>query len=118
MICEDFKISGVFDEKTVICNSIPAMDRGLQKLAENAPEVLDDTKKEAIFDYIKTNQYIGKEARIEHKQRVVAYKNELGKMEQQKICPYCKTDLILRTGKNGAFYGCKNFPKCRYTCNK
>lgn len=35
--------------------------------------------------------------------------------EEQNICPYCKTPLILRKGKYGEFYGCTNFPKCRYT---
>jgi len=39
----------------------------------------------------------------------------LEEMKKQKICPYCKTELVLRSGKNGKFYGCKNFPKCRYT---
>lgn len=32
-------------------------------------------------------------------------------------CPECETKLVLRNGKYGEFYGCKNFPKCRYTCS-
>ena len=36
------------------------------------------------------------------------------------VCPRCKSKLVLRTAKSGAnagkrFYGCSNFPKCRYT---
>ena len=31
------------------------------------------------------------------------------------ICPRCNGELILRNGKNGKFYGCSNFPKCRFT---
>ncbi|MCR5805469.1 MAG: topoisomerase DNA-binding C4 zinc finger domain-containing protein [Oscillospiraceae bacterium] len=36
------------------------------------------------------------------------------------ICPRCGGRLVLRTAKSGAnagnsFYGCSNFPKCRYT---
>ena len=42
----------------------------------------------------------------------------LEEMKNQKNCPYCKTELVLRKGKNGEFYGCKNFPKCRYTLKK
>lgn len=28
----------------------------------------------------------------------------------------CKGHLVARNGKFGAFYGCSNFPKCRYSC--
>ena len=36
------------------------------------------------------------------------------------ICPRCGGKLVLRTAKKGenagnSFYGCSNFPKCRYT---
>lgn len=30
-------------------------------------------------------------------------------------CPKCGGSLILRSGKYGDFYGCSNYPKCRYT---
>ena len=82
------------------------------------PEVLDDVKKHEIFDYIKNNQHMGKEAGTRHKKNVAAYKEALEEMKTQKICPYCKLELVLRQGKNGEFYGCRNFPKCRYTLKK
>lgn len=115
MICDDFKISGENGADTLICNSLPAMERAIYKIAETKPEVFDNAKKQEIFDYIKNNQHIGKDARKEHKQNVIAYKESLEEMKKQKICPYCKTELVLRNGKNGQFYGCKNYPKCRYT---
>lgn len=115
MVCDDFKISGEKDNYTVICNSIPAMEKAIYKVAEDKPIVFDDTKKQELFDYIKNKQHIGKAARTQHKQNVIKYKNNLEKIKKQKICPYCKSELILRNGKNGKFYGCKNFPKCRYT---
>ncbi|WP_240675952.1 topoisomerase DNA-binding C4 zinc finger domain-containing protein [Ammoniphilus sp. CFH 90114] len=31
------------------------------------------------------------------------------------ICPRCEGELLERTGKHGSFYGCSNYPKCRYT---
>ena len=113
MICDDFKISGETAD-TIICNSLPAMERGIYKIAENKPEVFDDVKKQEIFDHIKNNQHIGKEARAEHKQNVIAYKESLDEMKKQKICPYCKGELVLRKGKYGEFYGCSNYPKCKY----
>ncbi len=32
-------------------------------------------------------------------------------------CPRCKSVIIKRKGKNGYFWGCSNFPKCRATFN-
>lgn len=34
-----------------------------------------------------------------------------------ELCPQCGAELLKRNGKFGAFYGCSNFPKCRYTRN-
>lgn len=118
MVCDDFKISGNKGEDTLVCNSLPAMERAIYKIAENKPIVFDDTKKKEIFGYIQNNQHTGKDTRIKHKQNVIAYKETLYEMEKQKTCPYCKDELVLRNGKNGEFYGCKNFPKCRYTLKK
>lgn len=34
-----------------------------------------------------------------------------------KSCPKCKNELVVRTGKNGQFLGCSNYPNCKYTKN-
>lgn len=47
----------------------------------------------------------GKEKTKSHEQNI------LGK------CPQCGGDLIKRSGRYGDFVGCKNFPKCRFTCS-
>ena len=114
MICDDFKISGEADPGTVICNSLPAMERALYKIAAGKPEIFDKVRQQEIYAYIQNNQHMGKEVRTEHKENVIAYKNNMEQMEKEKKCPYCKTDLILRNGKYGAFYGCPNYPRCRY----
>lgn len=41
------------------------------------------------------------------------------KQEDDLVCPKCGSKLVIRTAKKGAnvgksFYGCTNFPKCRY----
>lgn len=53
--------------------------------------VVDDTIKNICRDYIPT--------------------------ETKGICPICKGPLVLRNGVNGKFYGCSNYPKCKYTQN-
>ena len=35
----------------------------------------------------------------------------------RKKCKKCNGNLIEREGKFGVFWGCSNFPKCRYTAN-
>lgn len=48
---------------------------------------------------------------------------ETNTTEQQRLkCPNCNGDLILRTATRGAnagnqFYGCSNYPKCKYVQN-
>ncbi len=39
-----------------------------------------------------------------------------------QICPRCGADLVIRTARTGSkagnkFWGCSNYPKCRYTLN-
>ncbi|WP_080957333.1 topoisomerase DNA-binding C4 zinc finger domain-containing protein [Brachyspira hyodysenteriae] len=34
------------------------------------------------------------------------------------ICPRCKGKLILKEGKYGQFYGCSNYPNCKFIMKK
>lgn len=43
-------------------------------------------------------------------------KEQLAVTSNEK-CPRCGGDLVRRNGKNGQFWGCSNFPKCRFTRN-
>ncbi|MCP1103749.1 DNA polymerase-3 subunit epsilon [Aequitasia blattaphilus] len=45
---------------------------------------------------------------------------ELGKLQSNitvEICPKCGGELMKRNGKFGEFFGCGNYPECRYTRN-
>ena len=37
---------------------------------------------------------------------------------RQGFCPQCGGQLVLRHGRYGSFYGCSNYPKCKFTLNK
>ena len=48
--------------------------------------------------------------------------SSLKETEMRLICPKCGKQLVLRTARRGAnagrqFYGCSNFPKCRFIMN-
>lgn len=119
MICDDFKISNMSGDienlQTAICSSLPAMTKALELFATHKPIVFDEEKQRKIYEYILNNQHQGKDARTEHKERVKEYLNSIDDMKNQKMCPYCKTPLVLRKGKFGEFYGCSKYPACRYT---
>jgi len=34
------------------------------------------------------------------------------------ICPECGKELLVKIGRFGEFYGCSNYPRCKYTRNK
>ena len=43
--------------------------------------------------------------------------HKMQKQLQKGICPRCGGRLELREGKFGQFYGCSNYPKCKFTKN-
>lgn len=55
-----------------------------------------------------------KNLRKEHVYQVKNYVNERRRTEKSKVCPWCGIKLVVRDGQFGRFYGCPNFPKCRY----
>lgn len=52
------------------------------------------------------------------KQHVLEVQNSITTKQhliQQGICPRCGHNLILRNGKYGDFFGCSNYPNCKFT---
>ena len=68
-----------------------------------------------IASMLLTNNIEDKSKRKAHKNNVLSaiYRHE--NKVSQGICPLCGGRLILRNGKYGDFYGCSNYPRCRYT---
>lgn len=68
-------------------------------------------------------QHIKEVKEIQHKQEVAAQAPVASAQGSQAgICPLCGGRLVLRTATRGAnagnkFWGCSNFPKCRYIKN-
>ena len=119
MLCKDFKVQNTNENPscpdTFICNSMPALQRGRKYLEQYHPKVLNEQEKQEIWQYIKEHQYSGKSARVEHKVQLVAQQNQREESKRKSCCPYCNAPLVIRQGKYGSFYGCSNYPKCRYT---
>ena len=67
-----------------------------------------------------------KEYHREHTKEEIKAHKENTKWQQYKsstmvsngICPKCGGQLVLRHGRYGNFYGCSNYPKCKFTQNQ
>lgn len=57
---------------------------------------------------------IGKSNKIESE---VANEDKKTVQDKEDVCPYCGGKLVLRRGSRGEFYGCSNYPRCRFTKN-
>ena len=89
---------------------------------EIVPTILSyTTKRFSISEIDKmTNQLLSlqfdsKEQKKEHIQYAKDKKNFSKSALRQGICPYCGSELKVRKGKYGTFFGCSRYPKCKYT---
>jgi predicted RNA-binding Zn-ribbon protein involved in translation (DUF1610 family) len=90
-------------------------------LSQNLPNKSDYAKRyEELLENVERNRIqIQSEALLKD---FSTKENEITVVNQEKLCPRCGNKLILRTAKKGEnagnqFYGCSNFPKCRYVEN-
>ena len=65
-----------------------------------------------ISDLEKTDEKIS-----EHIYNTIKTKEAKSELIRSGRCPRCGGELVLRNGKYGMFYGCSNYPTCRYTYN-
>jgi hypothetical protein len=69
---------------------------------------------EKIFNTLREFSIKDKELKNQHVKRI-RWNVKIREMKEHiLICPKCGGHLIKRDGRYGEFYGCENFPKCRY----
>ena len=85
----------------------------IRKLSLQKCLSIDELNK--IQSLLESAEITEKHARKEHikniKQNVKENKIKMANL----ICPRCNGELKLRTGRNGKFYGCSNYPRCKFT---
>lgn len=70
---------------------------------------------------IENKKDIAKDIKILNVKSKKIRKNHINKIRNQAnrmsdlVCPKCGHKLITRNGKYGKFYGCSEYPKCKYT---
>lgn len=87
-------------------------------------EVLGKSQINQILEILQNSNIDSKETRREHveeiqrkKVTVIEAKNSARILVSKGVCPKCGGKLVKRSGKYGEFYGCSNYPICRFTKN-
>ena len=85
----------------------------IRKLSFEKCLSIDELNK--IQTILESSELKERNARKEHikniKQNVKEKKSKMANL----ICPRCNGELKLRNGRNGKFYGCSNYPRCKFT---
>lgn len=68
-----------------------------------------------IADLISEYNIDSEENRKEHVQNIREEKAKKQESVAEGICPKCGGSLVERSGKYGKFYGCINYPNCKFT---
>ncbi len=84
--------------------------RGLQNRIATSTDTLSNAEIENIVGALTRNNATDISKR-EHIKSI----HETQRQIAQNICPRCNAPLVLRKGKYGDFYGCSNYPKCKFT---
>lgn len=69
---------------------------------------------ESIAEFIRSFNHEGSEARTAHIANVRENEARRVNMVSSGRCPLCGGQLVLRNGKYGQFWGCSNYPRCKY----
>ncbi|MBI6119870.1 NERD domain-containing protein [Salegentibacter maritimus] len=81
----------------------------------NDSENLSFNQMKLISDKIQQHNITDKKVKKYHTKRIKDNIRAKKRNEDRKICPRCGSNLIKKKGKYGKFYGCENYPKCRFT---
>ncbi len=113
---------------TTVCNR-----RGLSGAIGNywrqLPDTLTDTQVDRLYDKLLPLTDVSEEEKTAHVRQVAANSHRTYQKGQKTApgsdlkCPWCGGTLVVRTAKHGPnagsqFYGCSNFPNCRFTKNR
>lgn len=100
-------------------NDTPSSMKSMRELGESLLSINNEER----TDYFKKFEDLAAEVKNEYVTPEKSVEEQTGvKDEDNLVCPRCGGQLVLRTAKKGKnagnqFYGCSNFPKCRYIQN-
>lgn len=88
----------------------------IEAIRQYQSPVLDKTIIDWIVETIKARATVAdNESMEQHIDTTARRQLRVRNYIQQGICPLCGGKLILRQGRYGTFYGCSNYPQCKFT---
>lgn len=79
--------------------------------------VLEQSRLDTLVSLIINDNINSKENRKYHIRNIRQSVDWQNQMIDVGICPKCGGELLVRSGRYGNFFGCSNYPQCRYTKN-
>ena len=95
----------------ITSNNVVGLSSLPQYLAHYRAEVLSDDEIDELYDFfmeLKANTDV---SALEHIENV----DDMRKKIDANICPRCGGNLLPRSGRYGEFFGCVNYPDCKFT---
>ena len=89
----------------------------MREIRTTYPDSLSTEGVDRLSEFV--SQYVGADATVKQAHIDSIRKKAIA----PEVCPWCGGKLVIRTAAKGAnvgkqFYGCSNYPKCKYTRNK
>lgn len=78
-------------------------------------EYLDNEQVAKVFDLLQRSNIRDQVKDREHVASVYNARNKKEAIVASGHCPNCGGTLVYRNGRYGSFYGCSNYPKCKFT---
>ena len=76
---------------------------------------MSESYADEIYNKLLESNVTDKDARKQHVKSVKQNQQRRNISVANGKCPRCGGNLVLRDGRYGRFYGCSNYPKCKYT---
>lgn len=90
----------------------------LPVIKEYTSPYLSDNDITDIVNILQHNNVHDKVSNRQHVKNIEAVQEKKLIALKSGICPQCGGNLIKRNGHYGTFYGCSNYPTCKYTVDK
>lgn len=104
--------------KTEMPKNVTQGGRFISFINAKTTKLLSKHEVEKIIHMIEDGQL--SKSRKTDKEHVLHVKDIVKEKNRTKVCPKCKSNLVLRVAKQGKnkgnkFYGCSSYPRCKYT---
>lgn len=106
--------------KVHVENHIVVNRRKLNKaISKYKDAVLTPDQVDSIVNTLQQHFIIADKEEIkQHKHYVQDLQDKKKTLIKEGVCPQCGGQIVLRRGKYGSFYGCSNYPNCKFTMDK